>query len=151
MGEYRTDNPPCIAVVQKWRESFHGISEDETEYVKFLSTKYLMCWDTHYYDSDSSDVEYDDYDTVDQIDSALDFVGSRDIHTSFIESSWETRFPCIIRKTYYYRQRRFGIRNYGIEKLQKKWRDYYNKKLAFAKNIKNLQYRQLYGKYPKIN
>ena len=49
MGEYRTDNPPCIAVVQKWRESFHGISEDETEYVKFLSTKYLMCWDTHYY------------------------------------------------------------------------------------------------------
>ena len=148
MSENRTDNPPCIAVIQKWRECTHGISEDEIDYVNFLKTKYLICWDTHYYDSDLSDEEYDEYDTIEQIDSALGFSDSRNIHGQIIPC-WETRFPCIIRKAYYYRNRRFCIRNYGIEKFQKLWREFHYIKMTRYKAVKNLRYRQLYGKYPK--
>jgi len=146
MSENRTDNPPCIAVIQKWRECTHGVSEDEIDYVNFLRTKYLICWDTHYYDSDLSDEEYDEYDTIEQIDSALGFSDSRNIHGQIIPC-WETRFPCIIRKAYYYRNRRFCIRNYGIEKFQKLWREFHYIKMTRYKAVKNLRYRQLYGKY----
>ena len=146
MSENRTDNPPCIAVIQKWRECTHGISEDEIDYVNFLKTKYLICWDTHYYDSDLSDEEYDEYDTIEQIDSALGFSDSRNIHGQIIPC-WETRLPCIIRKAYYYRNRRFCIRNYGIEKFQKLWREFHYIKMTRYKAVKNLRYRQLYGKY----
>ena len=148
MRENRTDNPPCIAVIQKWRECTHGVSEDEIDYVNFLRTKYLICWDTHYYDSDLSDEEYDEYDTIEQIDSALGFSDSRNIHGQIIPC-WETRLPCIIRKAYYYRNRRFCIRNYGIEKFQKLWREFHYIKMTRYKAVKNLRYRQLYGKYPK--
>jgi len=146
MSENRTDNPPCIAVIQKWRECTHGVSEDETDHVNFLRTKYLICWDTHYYDSDSSDEEYDEYDTIEQIDSALGFSDSRNIHGQIIPY-WETRFPCIIRKAYYYRDRRFCIRNFGIEKFQKLWREFHYIKMTRYKAVKNLRYRQLYGKF----
>ena len=146
MSENRTDNPPCIAVIQKWRECTHGISEDEIDYVNFLKTKYLICWDTHYYDSDLSDEEYDEYDTIEQIDSALGFSDSRNIHGQIIPC-WETRLPCIIRKAYYYRNRRFCIRNYGIEKFQKLWREFHYIKMTRYKAVKNLRYRQLYGKF----
>ena len=146
MSENRTDNPPCIAVIQKWRECTHGVSEDEIDYVNFLRTKYLICWDTHYYDSDLSDEEYDEYDTIEQIDSALGFSDSRNIHGQIIPC-WETRLPCIIRKAYYYRNRRFCIRNYGIEKFQKLWREFHYIKMTRYKAVKNLRYRQLYGKY----
>ena len=151
MNENRTDNPPCIAVIQKWRECIHGISEDEADYVKFLGTKYLICWDTHYYDSDSSVEPFDEYDTTEQIDSALGFSDSRNRYNGIFHLSWERRFPCIIRKAYYYRDRRFGIRNYGIEKFQKLWREFHYIKMARYKAVKNLQYRQLYGKFKKLH
>uniref|UniRef100_A0A6C0J947 Uncharacterized protein n=1 Tax=viral metagenome TaxID=1070528 RepID=A0A6C0J947_9ZZZZ len=148
MSENRTNTPPCVAVIQKWRESYHGVSSNETECVKYLSTKYLICWDTHYYDSDSSDDEYDDYDIIEQIDSALDFADARD-NSGQIIPSWSSHVPCIIRKAYYYRDRRFGIRNYGIEKFQKLWKNFHYIKMTRYKAVKYLQYRQLYGKYPK--
>ena len=95
-----------------------------------------------------SDEEYDEYDTIEQIDSALGFSDSRNIHGQIIPC-WETRLPCIIRKAYYYRNRRFCIRNYGIEKFQKLWREFHYIKMTRYKAVKNLRYRQLYGKYPK--
>ena len=64
-------------------------------------------------------------------------------------NAWSTHVACIIRNQYVYRDRTFCVRSYGIEKFQRKWRQYYNKKLAFIRNPRNLRYRELYGKYPK--
>ena len=73
--------PPCIAVIQKWNKDKHGISSDEEKYTNYLSTKYLLCWDTHYYDSDTDDeyaTEYlDGYSPEIQLNEALSFVGIR--------------------------------------------------------------------------
>jgi hypothetical protein len=134
-----------MAVIQKWCADTHGFYTNEEKYSKFLSTKYLLCWDTHYYDSDSEDVEYDEYDTIEQIDHALDFICIR----TDVES-WRNKFPCIIKSTYMYRERNFCVRNYGIELFQKLWRDFHYKKMQHYKAVKNLQYRQMYGRYPKF-
>jgi len=150
-GIQPTNTPPCIAVIQKWRPYWHGTSEGERKFINYLSTKYLLCWDTHYYDSDSSDEEYDEYSPTEQIDNALDFADPNHIEQLYDgqQEAWSTHIACIIRKTYKYKDRTFCIRNYGIEKFQQKWRDYYKKKLAFVKNVRNLRYRQIYGKYPR--
>ena len=141
--------PPCIAVVQKWNASYHGIDLSEGPYINYMQTKYLLCWDTHYYETDTdTDEEGNQYTTEEQLADALAFANPDTIIIGD-RIAWSRHTPCIIRKTYIYRDRTFCIRNYGIEKFQRKWRDYYKKKLAFAKNVRNLRYRELYGKYPK--
>jgi len=40
-------------------------------------------------------------------------------------------------------------KTYLIKIIQKKWRTILKKKLNFKKNIKNLFYREIHGKYPK--
>ena len=52
-------------------------------------------------------------------------------------------FSCV------FHDRLFGIKQFGIEKIQRKWREYYKKNLMFKKYIKNLRHREIYGKYPK--
>ncbi len=144
--------PPCIAVIRKWNKNKHGISSDEEKYTNYLSTKYLLCWDTHYYDSDTDD-EYmqtsylDGYSPEIQLNEALDFVGIRAVNIQTWEIVYRNEIPCIIKKTYVYRDRTFCIRNYGIELFQKLWRDFHYIKMARYKAIKNLQYRQIYGKF----
>ena len=144
-----TNIPPCIAVVQRWNSNLHGTSSDEGPYINYMQTKYLLSWDTHYYDSDTdTDDEGNRYTVEEQIDDALAFADP-DTITLGDRNAWRTHIACIIRNQYVYRDRTFCVRNYGIEKFQRKWRDYYKKKLAFAKNIRNLRFRELYGKYPK--
>ena len=57
----------------------------------------------------------------------------------------------IITAGYTYHNRLFGIKHFGIEKFQRKWRDYWKKKqekIMFMKSIKNLKHRAIYGKNP---
>ncbi len=144
--------PPCIAVIQKWNMDRHGIDSTDEKYINYLSTKYLLEWDTHYYDSDTDD-EYmqtsylDGYSPEIQLNEALDFVGIRAVNIQTWEIVYRNEIPCIIKKTYVYRDRTFCIRNYGIELFQKLWRDFHYIKMARYKAIKNLQYRQIYGKF----
>ena len=58
---------------------------------------------------------------------------------------------CIIRNMYRYKDRDFGNINYGLEKFQRHWKIYYKRRMAFLKSIKNLNYRQSNGKYPRSN
>jgi len=141
--------PPCIAVVQRWNPNYHGTSTDEGQYINYMQTKYLLAWDTHYYDSDTdTDEEGNRFTVEEQINEALSYADPNTIILGD-RNAWSTHIPCIIRKHYEYRDRTFCIRNYGIEKFQRKWRQYYKKKLAFIRNPRNLRYRELYGKYPK--
>ena len=161
--------PPCIAVIQKWNKNEHGIDRTDEKYINYLSTKYLLCWDTHYYDSDTDD-EYaarylDGYSPEVQLNEALSFVGIRAVNIQAWEIAspafgertnfshfqpnlqYRNEIPCVIKKTYVYRDRTFCIRNYGIELFQKLWRDFHYIKMVRYKAIKNLQYRQIYGKF----
>jgi len=143
--------PPCIAVIQKWNKDKHGIDRTDEKYINYLSTKYLLCWDTHYYDSDTDD-EYetiygDGYSPDIQLNEALDFIDIRSVNIQAWEIVYRKEIACIIKKTYVYRDRTFCIRNYGIELFQKLWRDFHYIKMARYKAIKNLQYRQIYGKF----
>ena len=144
-----TNIPPCIAVVQRWNPNYHGTSSDEGPYINYMQTKYLLSWDTHYYDSDTdTDDEGNRYTVEEKIDDALAFADPDTIVLGD-RNAWSTHVVCIIRNQYVYRDRTFCIRSYGIEKFQKLWREYYKKKLTFAKNVRNLRYRELFGKYPK--
>ena len=123
----------------------------DEKYINYLSTKYLLCWDTHYYDSDTDD-EYttrylDGYSPEIQLNEALSFVGIRAVNIQAWEIVYRNEIPCVIKKTYVYRDRTFCIRNYGIELFQKLWRNFHYIKMARYKAIKNLQYRQIYGKF----
>ena len=142
-----TNIPPCIGVIQKWNSSYHGISSNERPYINYMETKYLLSWDTHYYDSDTDSEDYP-YPPEEPLEDAISFADPSTI-TLGDRNAWSTHIACIIRNQYVYRDRTFCIRSYGIEKFQKLWREYYKKKLSFAKNVRNLRYRELYGKYPK--
>ena len=41
----------------------------------------------------------------------------------------------------------FAILNFGIERLQKKYKTYYAKKMAYYKNPRNLRNREITGKF----
>ena len=49
--------------------------------------------------------------------------------------------------SYVYNDRLFGFKHFGIEKFQKKWRDYYKRKIQHYSNPKNIRYREIYGKF----
>jgi len=42
-------------------------------------------------------------------------------------------------------------KTFWLKILQRKWKKYYKKKLSFMKNLKNLYYREIHGKYPPLN
>ena len=88
--------PPCIAVVQKWRERIHGISSNEVQYVDYMKTKYLLYWDTHYYDSDTdTDDEGNRYTVEEKIDDALMFANPDNIIIGD-RNYWRRHIVCII-------------------------------------------------------
>lgn len=42
-------------------------------------------------------------------------------------------------------------KTFWLKILQRKWKKYYKKKIQFLKNLKNLYYREIHGKYPPFN
>ena len=43
------------------------------------------------------------------------------------------------------------LKTFWLRILQRKWKKYYKKKIQFIKNMKNLYYREIHGKYPSFN
>ncbi len=43
------------------------------------------------------------------------------------------------------------LKTFWIRILQRKWKKYYKNKIKFMRNIKNLYYREIHGKYPSFN
>ena len=42
-------------------------------------------------------------------------------------------------------------KTFWLRIFQRKWKEYYRKKLSFMKSLKNLYYREIHGKYPPFN
>ena len=147
-----TDNPEVkrvtintrVAIFGKWTESNGHDADESQEVINSMKKKNLIYWDDEpLYDSED-DILYDDQDPF-NISEDMPWV-----------EDWMEGCPYqyelgIITAGYTYHDRLFGIKHFGIEKFQRKWRDYWKKKqekIMFMKSIKNLKHRAIYGKNP---
>ena len=113
---------PWFGLVTKWCPHRHGISPEEVSYINYMKTKTFVV-----------------YCTIGEPNTVL------------LEELDDIPSDCsivLLKKMYYFQDRCFGIQNFGLQTFQKLWREYYKKKKNFMKNIKNLQHRELYGRYP---
>ena len=129
-----------LAVFGKWNE-IHGYDTNESpEIINSMKKKNLLYYDDQPIDSDDDD-DQDGLTPIEDIDYIKYLVE---------ECPYEYEIG-IISTSYLYHDRLFGIKHFGIEKFQRKWRDYWEKKqkkIMFMKSIKNLKHRNIYGKYP---
>ena len=132
-----------IAVFGKWSE-LHGHDADESpQIIDSMKKKNLLFYDDQSIDSDDEEYQ-DDPSTFTAIDT-IDY-----IKYLVEECPYEYEIG-IISTSYLYHDRLFGIKHFGIEKFQIKWRDYWEKKqkkIMLMKSIKNLKHRAIYGKNP---
>ena len=129
-----------LAVFGKWNES-HGHDADESpEIINSMKKKNLLFYDDQPIDSDDEE-ENDDSTPIEDIN-----------YINYLCEDCPYQYEIgIISTSYLYHDRLFGIKQFGIEKFQRKWRDYWEKKqnkIMFMKSIKNLKHRAIYGKNP---
>ena len=132
-----------LAVFGKWSE-IHGYDADESpEIINSMKKKNLLYYDDQPIDSDDEEYQ-DDPSTFTAIDN-IDYI-------KYLMEGCPYEYEIgIISTSYLYHDRLFGIKHFGIEKFQRKWRDYWKKKqkkIMFMKSIKNLKHREIHGKYP---
>ena len=126
-----------LAVFGKWSE-LHGHDTDESlAIINSMKRKNLIYYDDQPIDS-NDEQEQDELSPIEVIDY---------IELIIEDCPYDYEIG-IISVSYLYHDRLFGIKQFGIEKFQRKWRDYWKKKLMFMKSIKNLKHREIYGKYP---
>tara|TARA_B100000902_G_scaffold201967_1_gene192501 strand:- start:105 stop:560 length:456 start_codon:yes stop_codon:yes gene_type:complete len=132
-----------LAVFGKWSE-IHGHDSDESpEIINSMKKKNLLYYDDQPIDSDDEENQ-DDPSTFTAIDN-IDYI-------KYLMEGCPYEYEIgIISISYLYHDRLFSIKHFGIEKFQRKWRDYWKKKqkkIMFMKSIKNLKHREIHGKYP---
>jgi hypothetical protein len=130
-----------LAVFGKWSE-IHGHDADESsEIINSMKRKNIIYYDEQPIDSDDEEYQ-DDPSTFTAIDN-IDYV-------KYIMEECPYEYEIgIISLSYIYHDRLFAIKQFGIEKFQRKWRDYWKKKqkkIMFMKSMKNLKHREIYGK-----
>ena len=126
--------PPqlTIAIYEKWSKKSHGIKQGEEDYINYFNTKNLaLC------SFNKEDLIYDG--TID----CIDFIH----YVRGLEPERTFEINTII--MYRYKNRDFCFKHNGINKFQKLWRKFHYKIMPRYKNIRNLQYRSIYGKFKK--
>ena len=126
--------PPqlTIAIYEKWSKKSHGIKQGEEDYINYFNTKNLaLC------SFNKEDLIYDG--TID----CIDFIH----YVRGLEPERTFEINTII--MYRYKNRDFCIKHNGVEKFQKLWRKFHYQTMPRYKNIRNLQYRSIYGKFKK--
>ena len=131
-----------LAVFGKWSERHGHDTNESQEIIDSMKRKNLLYYDDQpIYNSD--DEEYEDQD------SPFNIVEDIPWYEDMMENCPYQYELGIISISYLYRDRLFGIKHFGIEKFQRKWRDYFKKKqekIMFMKSMKNLKHRAIYGK-----
>uniref|UniRef100_A0A6C0KBY2 Uncharacterized protein n=1 Tax=viral metagenome TaxID=1070528 RepID=A0A6C0KBY2_9ZZZZ len=126
--------PPqlTIAIYEKWSKKSHGIKQGEEDYINYFNTKNLaLC------SFNKEDLIYDG--TID----CIDFIH----YVRGLEPERTFEINTII--MYRYKNRDFCFKHNGVEKFQKLWRKFHYQTMPRYKNIRNLQYRSIYGKFKK--
>ena len=129
--------PPklLLAIYQRWNKDCHGARNEEEKYINYFKTKNLVM------------MSYTKEELIyDGLIESLNFV--HQVRTQHIASSdYEYKISPVI--MYRYKNRDFCIIHNGVEKFQKLWRKFHYKIMPRYKNIRNLQYRSIYGKFKK--
>ena len=126
--------PPqlTIAIYEKWSKKSHGIKQGEEDYINYFNTKNLaLCA------FNKEDLIYDG--TID----CIDFIHY--VRTLEPERTFEIS-PVVM---YRYKNRDFCFKHNGINEFQKLWRKFHYQTMPRYKNIRNLRYRSIYGKFKK--
>jgi hypothetical protein len=119
--------PPKIilAIYQKWKKEQHGASMGEEDYINYFNTKNLV------------ELSFNREDLInDGIIECVDYNK---------EIPFQSNISPVI--MYRYKNRDFCIKHNGIEKFQKLWRKFHYKIMPRYKNLCNLRYRSIYGKF----
>ena len=129
--------PPklLLAIFQKWNKDSHGSRDEEEKYISYFKTKNLVI------------LSYTKEELIyDGLIESLNFV--HHVRTQYMApSNYEYEISPVI--MYRYKDRDFCIKHNGVEKFQKLWRKFHYKIMPRYKNIRNLQYRSIYGKFKK--
>ena len=134
MRELSETYPPqlTIAIYEKWSKKSHGIKQGEEDYINYFNTKNLaLCA------FNKEDLIYDG--TID----CIDFIHY--VRTLEPERTFEIS-PVVM---YRYKNRDFCFKHNGINEFQKLWRKFHYQTMPRYKNIRNLRYRSIYGKFKK--
>jgi len=126
--------PPqlTIAIYEKWSKKSHGIKQGEEDYINYFNTKNIaLCT------FNKEELIYDG--TIECIDF-IHYVRGLEPERTFEIN------PIIM---YRYKNRDFCFKHNGINKFQKLWRKFHYQTMPRYKNIRNLQYRSIYGKFKK--
>ena len=121
-----------LALIQKWNPSDHGASSTEGTYLPYLQTKYLV-----------RDVATSAYRRCEilHVDSSIsDALPPPRCRCRFCAAGAALAaarriFAHPIKKVYRYRDRDFAVLNYGLEKFQRIWRNYYTRKYGAPINF----------------
>ena len=127
-----------LATFGKWSE-LNGYDRDESvEVIDSMKRKNFI-----YYDEDPNDPMDSDQDDPSTFSAIQDIDYIKYLHEN-------CPYPYeigIITFSYVYNDRLFGFKQFGIEKFQNKWRDYYKRKIQYYSNPKNIRHREIYGKF----
>ena len=130
-----------LAVFVKWSEIHRHDTDESSKSINSKKRKNIIYYDEQPIDSDDEEYQ-DDPSTFTAIDN-IDYV-------KYIMEECPYEYEIgIISLSYIYHDRLFAIKQFGIEKFQRKWRDYWKKKqkkIMFMKSMKNLKHREIYGK-----
>ena len=115
-----------LALIQKWNPTDHGASSTEGIYLPYLQTKYLVIRVANTRSDHIMLVSIGCLHAehgLGEVQRALGLASPRVVH--------------IIKKMYRYRDRDFAVLNYGLEKFQRIWRNYYAR-LAHLKKYQRI-------------
>ena len=137
MRELSETYPPklLLAIYQRWNKDGHGAKDEEEKYIDYFKTKYLVM------------LSYTKEELIyDGLIESLNFV--HQVKTQYMApSNYEYKISPVI--MYRYKNRDFCIKHNGVEKFQKLWRKFHYQTMPRYKNIRNLRYRSIYGKFKK--
>ncbi len=137
MEELSETYPPklLLAIYQKWNKDGHGAKDDEEDYIDYFKTKNLVM------------LSYSKEELIyDGLIESLNFI--HQVRTTYMApSDYEYEINPVV--MYRYKNRDFCIKHKGLEKFQKLWRKFHYQTMPRYKNIRNLRYRSIYGKFKK--
>ena len=123
-----------LAIYQRWNKDGHGAKDEEENYIDYFKTKNLVM------------LSYTKEDLIyDGLIDSIDFIHQVCVDASSQDYEYEIS-PVVM---YRYMNRDFCIKHNGVEKFQKLWRKFHYQTMPRYKNIRNLQYRSIYGKFKK--
>ena len=115
-----------LIITAKFSDTYFGYEPHEQEYIDYLRTKdFVYC------------VIDLGQDTLEELNEFIEFNTNMNQNIKL----------SIAKNIYTYKDRTFANLNYGIEKIQKKFKNYQKQKMAYCKNPRNLRNGEITGKF----